>query len=298
MRLTLEVPVCPDGPRSFLVEPGREVRVGRDSSAEIALPWDRTLSRRHFALTFDGTTCRLRDLESTQGTLVNDAPVTLATLSDGDEILAGGTLLRVRLREPIGVGPPASAAVSASTAPERPPLSPLHARVLETLRGQPGNLFAVLDAARDPAVLGFLMGSGVLFQSLYESPAAMEHASVSPYLAALPRDSAFLETLVREGWGKSWGIYLASAASFEEVRKHLRRFLTVELEGGRKVLFRFYDPRVLRVFIPTCTADEMREFSGPIEESLFEDEDPRVMLEYRTSGGLGPIALPLDRVTR
>jgi hypothetical protein len=89
---------------------------------------------------------------------------------------------------------------------------------------------------------------------------------------------------VHEGWGKSWGVYLTCEKPFEEVRKHLRHYLTVELEGEKKrVLFRFYDPRVLRVFLPTCTPEDASEFFGPIRKFGLEGEAPATMLEYRSS---------------
>ena len=58
----------------------------------------------------------------------------------------------------------------------------------------------------------------------------------------------------------------------------------VELEGkSQKVLFRFYDPRVLRVFLPGCTPKESAQFFGPIKRYFFEGEDPSEVLEYRNS---------------
>jgi len=82
-------------------------------------------------------------------------------------------------------------------------------------------------------------------------------------------------------------VYLTCDRPFAEVRKHLRRFLTVELEGSSKpVLFRFYDPRVLRVFLPTCTPKEVLEFFGPIKRYVLEGEEPKLILQYR-SGASG-----------
>ena len=46
-------------------------------------------------------------------------------------------------------------------------------------------------------------------------------------------------------------------------------------------MFRFYDPRVLRVYLPTCTGDEAEEFFGPVPEILAESEDGGSLLSYR-----------------
>ena len=35
-----------------------------------------------------------------------------------------------------------------------------------------------------------------------------------------------------------------------------------------------HDPRVLRVFLPTCTPDELSDFFGPIGSFLVESDQP------------------------
>jgi len=154
-------------------------------------------------------------------------------------------------------------------------------RILEILRSQKQPLFAILDAARDPIVHLRIYECQEQKQSLYEGPEAARLSFVAPYLISLPRRSPFLEQLVREGWGNSWGVYLTCDRPFEEVRKHLRHFLTVELEGEhKKVLFRFYDPRVLRLFLPTCTPKESAEFFGPIGKYTLESESEDLVLDF------------------
>jgi len=46
------------------------------------------------------------------------------------------------------------------------------------------------------------------------------------------------------------------------MRQHFRRFITVHDESGKPLLFRYYDPRVLRTFLPTCNAKELAEIFG------------------------------------
>ncbi len=49
------------------------------------------------------------------------------------------------------------------------------------------------------------------------------------------------------------------------MRRHLRRFLLVEDdETGERFFFRFYDPRTLRVFLPTCTPRQREDFFGEV----------------------------------
>jgi hypothetical protein len=298
MKVILEVTSGPDAPRSFVIEPGEEVRIGRTPPARILLAKDRTVSRVHFALNCDGRSCRIRDLGSTHGTTVNGLRVADAYLAEGDLIVAGTTGLRVSIGEDLSTEglprgddtgwPDALPATEHRRIVEtgdhevlaQEPT--LHDRVLDVLRSQKEPLFAILDAARDPLVYLRITACKERKQSLYEGPEADRLSFFAPYLISLPRNSPFLEQLVREGWGNAWGVYLSCDKPFEEVRRHLRHFLMVELgEKKQKVLFRFYDPRVLREFLPTCSGDQAPQFFGPIGSILLEGDASGELTRYR-----------------
>lgn len=158
-----------------------------------------------------------------------------------------------------------------------------------------GALFAVLDGARDPRVHRAALASGVPWACLYAGQLAQPLVEVAPYLVKLLPDHPFTEELLSEGWGQSWGIFLAARASLEELRRHLRRFLRVKTEDDQTLLFRFYDPRVLRVYLPTCTAGELSTFFGPVGAFAMESEAPQKLVSFRRSGaGFGAryVALP------
>lgn len=123
--------------------------------------------------------------------------------------------------------------------------------------------FAVIDAAQDDSAPGKARASGLRTQSLYagELGARVEH--VAPHLSTFALDGAFAGWL-SERWGGNHGILLQSSASFEDLRRHLRKFLLVKDEGGTKYRFRFYDPRALRSFLPACSFEEAKEFFGPV----------------------------------
>jgi hypothetical protein len=57
----------------------------------------------------------------------------------------------------------------------------------------------------------------------------------------------------------------------------------VKTEDGEELYFRFYDPRILRIFLPECTAEEAVEFFGPIQAFWVEAEDPNMCLVFRRS---------------
>ena len=65
--------------------------IGRERSQAGIVLRDPNVSRRHAELRFDGREWHIVDLRSTNGTLVNGAPVTRRGLSDGDRITLGIT---------------------------------------------------------------------------------------------------------------------------------------------------------------------------------------------------------------
>jgi hypothetical protein len=75
---------------------GSVMTLGRDSACDIVID-DANVSRKHAQLTQDVVgTWKLSDLDSTNGTLLNRAPVTTALLRDGDQISIGVTVLEFR----------------------------------------------------------------------------------------------------------------------------------------------------------------------------------------------------------
>ncbi len=76
-----------EGFRIFDIEK-ETVVIGRGEDADLMLP-NISVSRHHAQLLWDGKSCSIEDLESSNGTLVNGKAVEGAVLSSGDEILLG-----------------------------------------------------------------------------------------------------------------------------------------------------------------------------------------------------------------
>ena len=156
--------------------------------------------------------------------------------------------------------------------------------LMESLWGAgPDLVYAILDGARDPDIHPAVTGSGLPQACLFSGALGKELAAAAPYLVQMKRrDDA--RRIVDRGWGKSWGIFLASPASLEDLRRHFRRFLRVEDAEGKRIYFRYYDPRVLRVYLPTCTEGELRYVFGPVSRYMMEGSDPAEVLVYRQAG--------------
>lgn len=114
---------------------------------------------------------------------------------------------------------------------------------------------------------------------LYEGDSEKFLSVVAPWLFEFDPDSEFASWIANNGQSNDWGIFLRSSAEPIKVYRHLRKFLIVSTEDGRELYFRFYDPRVLRVFLPTCDRDQLKEFFGPIEAFIAEDENG-ILVEY------------------
>jgi pSer/pThr/pTyr-binding forkhead associated (FHA) protein len=71
--------------------------IGRGQDAQFRLP-DTGVSRRHVEIRWDGSSALLNDLNSTNGTTVNDVQVSSWELADGDRIRVGHSDITVRFQ--------------------------------------------------------------------------------------------------------------------------------------------------------------------------------------------------------
>jgi hypothetical protein len=114
---------------------------------------------------------------------------------------------------------------------------------------------------------------------LYEGDSEKFLSVVAPWLFDFDPASDFASWIANNAQSNDWGIFLRSTAEPIKVYRHLRKFLIVSTEDGRELYFRFYDPRVLRVFLPTCDSEQLKEFFGPIDAFIAEDENG-LLVEY------------------
>lgn len=147
------------------------------------------------------------------------------------------------------------------------------------------HLYGVADSARDtwlPTVALDTFQRPI--QSLFDSDDP-ELLDAGPFLIEINDHFDFLETWLEE-IGKSSGVLLTSSADFASVRAQLIENFNGCDESGATFFFRFYDPRVLRDYLPTCTPSERKAFFGPIDALLVEDESGTLYLRYHTGAEL------------
>jgi len=145
-------------------------------------------------------------------------------------------------------------------------------------------VFALLDGAAAPGLVKSLYEHEPEYCCLYRGELAPDMATVAPYLVRLEAEGKFTELVLGEGWGAHWGSFVVSAANLRALRDHFRAFQTVELPDQRTVLFRYYDPRILRTFLPVCNATELAAFFGPVQKFVIEGESPEAGIKFSLAG--------------
>jgi len=148
------------------------------------------------------------------------------------------------------------------------------------------SVFAVLDGASISDLQERLYDLQPEYECLYTGELEPDMAEVAPYLVALQKGSQFTNWVIGKGWGKHWGIFAVTTVDLRVLRRHFRTFLTVYDPEGKPMLFRFYDPRVLRVYIPTCNPEELETVFGPVDKYVLEGEDPGTVIGLERYSGL------------
>lgn len=146
-------------------------------------------------------------------------------------------------------------------------------------KGARRDIWMIVDAARDRRIFGMLLdGFYSEHTCLFSGTLAPALEVAAPYLIRLEYKGAKTQRFMAQALGNSWGVFLRSDMGRDDLRRHLRELLLVHDSRGSRLFFRYYDPRVLRVYLPTCTRDELRTVFGGIECFWMEDEKPAVML--------------------
>jgi hypothetical protein len=142
-------------------------------------------------------------------------------------------------------------------------------------------LYCVLDGASVPDLPMRLYQTNTPHYCLLGDDVKPDVLYSAPFLAALLPGSSFMEQVFKESPGKHWGIYAHCRRSMTEVRRHCRALLRVFDEDGNPLMFRYYDPRVLRKFLPTCNAGELKTLFGELDTLFAESTDGKTIASYR-----------------
>ncbi len=138
------------------------------------------------------------------------------------------------------------------------------------LFGSAHGVYGVLDGASLPDLLPALDRWQPEALCLLRGELEPELAAAAPYLVCLPEAAPFTRWLLGEGWRQQGGIFALSHQPFRRLRQHFRALLYVHDPQGNPLFFRYYDPRVLHTYLPSCTAQELQQFFGPVDRYALE----------------------------
>lgn len=237
-------------PRRLWVRPGQVVHFGRTHRADECFPHDAGMSSRHFLVerTADGWCCR--DLKSTNGTFLNDAPIAEAILHPGDRIRAGDTTFVVvpsmsaggthsHAREP---------ATHKSDAPRAAVLrQPTPGELSYRSYATPSDLrlFVGVKSNSDPAFVVQVLTKKLPPLVVSEKEHARKHCpdanmvSVDPQANEIEGSSCVLvqgpsrdalQRLVEARWGRDELVTIVSAAKVDDAIQALRELVRVSTE--------------------------------------------------------------------
>lgn len=142
-------------------------------------------------------------------------------------------------------------------------------------------LFCVLDGASVPTLPKKLFETNPPNFCLLGDNPEPDVLYAAPFLVHLAPEGEFTNYVLTEGYGNHWGIFFHTRHSITEMRGHFGALLNVYDEQARPLLFRYYDPRVLRRFLPTCNSAELKTFFGKVETFFAEDAENRSLLSFR-----------------
>ena len=119
MSLMLEIVEGPGAGKQFEIT--QPVVIGRDETADLVID-DTQASRRHARIEPTGNGAIVEDMNSTNGTFINDNELHgKAELGPEDDLLIGVTVLQLRTEQAVQAQPSAVRAVPAFAAPETRP---------------------------------------------------------------------------------------------------------------------------------------------------------------------------------
>lgn len=152
--------------------------------------------------------------------------------------------------------------------------------------GADKNVFVILDGAQNETLLDkFDESEDLEYECLMTDQLEPDMAEVAPYVVKLEEDAPFTRWLMEQGWAQNWGIFLVSHEGLPAVWRHMRRHIEVRSPDRKILFFRFYDPRVLAAFLPTCDAKQLNDFFGVVDLFVAEMEGGSGAYAYSLGDG-------------
>lgn len=143
-----------------------------------------------------------------------------------------------------------------------------------------GHLYGIVDAAQDERIYPLLQQCAYRV-CLFVGKTEPEVSASAPWLISLDPSTDLFHVWRAEGWRANWGIWFHSSMPQADIETLFRRRTLAMLPDGDVVIFRFFDPRVFRNFLPTCTDDQLADWFSGIVAFLVPDLGGYGTIQYR-----------------
>ena len=154
-------------------------------------------------------------------------------------------------------------------------------KIIQQLFSNVTRTYMVIDGAVVPDLPTKLFEMRPQHYCLFTGDLEPDMQEVAPYLVRLLPRTPFTEWVLDAFWGNHWGIFIQSRYSIQDMRTHFRSLVNVYDEKAVSMIFRFYDPQVMRRFLPTCNQGEVKMFFGKVDTYLAELEDDKNLVRYQ-----------------
>ena len=125
-------------------------------------------------------------------------------------------------------------------------------------------IHAVIDGLVVPGLPQLGAADVVGWDCLQRGALSAEAASKAPYLVELNPAAPFTDWLLAEATRSypGWGVLMTSLQALLPMREHCRALGDVITDDGERRAWRWYDPDVLQLLLPTLTPGQLDEVFG------------------------------------
>ena len=126
-------------------------------------------------------------------------------------------------------------------------------------------IYAILDGAQDQAIYRNLQKYGDVCMSMYTDDIAEPLKAVGPLLFQFRKDDKLTAWFIKHGAFNNWFILFPSlGVTMVQLRRHFKRFAVVLSPKGKRMYFRYYDPRVLGGFLKSADNAQLSMIFGDV----------------------------------
>lgn len=130
-------------------------------------------------------------------------------------------------------------------------------------------LYAIVDCARDRRIFD-LVHDALFPMCLFATDILSPVGRNAPYLVPVEHADRLMNAWRTVGAAQNWGLFVRSSLPQARLRQRLRTFNLCRVPSGKTVLFRWWDPRVFRIYLPTCPSEDLAPWFDGVDDFICE----------------------------